>query len=381
MEKDAVFKNIGIGVIAVIGGYLFLRFVLPLILPFLIAFIIAYMLQPAVRLLSERTGVKKRVISAILVILAVLLCGYTVFLIAGRLVNEVERFAYAISENSGRYVAQFFDVIDALAAKLPFIDAVGADLSDAVSNAVSAMVTEAASRLPGFIANIIGMLPSILLFTVILIMASYYFCADLENGINEIKSFMSPKAVSAVSKFRSRLTDSGLSYLRSCLVLLVITFAELLVGFLMLNIPYAFMLAFIIAAVDMLPILGAGTALIPWAVWLWITGDTYTAIGLIIINLTITVVRRFIEPRIIGSGIGLSPLTTLFAMYIGFKLFGLTGLFFSPLVAVMIVHMLPEGISERLGGRKNDPDTEGKSGEKKPISSIFQGRKTREIKR
>ena len=376
MEKDAVFKNIGITVVAAIGGYLFLRFVLPLILPFVIAFVIAYVLQPAVRLLSERTGIKRRVISAVLVVLALLLCGYIVFLIAGRLINEGERFAYAISANSGRYVENFFAILDGVAAKLPFIDAVGADLSDAVAGAVSNMVTEAASRLPGFIAGIIGMLPSILLFTVILIMASYYFCADLEKGINDLKALMSPKVVEAVSKFKERLTSSGLSYLRACLIILVITFAELLVGFLMLDIPYAFMLAFIIAAVDMLPILGAGTALIPWSIWLWITGDSYTAIGLLLINLTVTVVRRFIEPRIIGSGIGLSPLTTLFAMYLGFKLFGFTGLFFSPLVAVIILQMLPERIAKRFGGA----DDEKNASEKDKIL-VFGKRKAQNARR
>lgn len=376
MEKDAVFKNIGIVAVAAIAGYLFFRFILPLILPFVIAFVIAYALQPAVRLLSERTGIKRRIISAILVVLALLLCGYVVFLVGGRLINEVERFAYAVSVNSGRYVENFFAIIDGLAAKLPFIDAVGADLSDAVAGAVSSMVTEAASKLPGFIAGIIGMLPSILLFTVILIMASYYFCADLEKGINDMKSLMSPKVVNAIAKFKERLTSSGLSYLRACLVILVITFAELLVGFLMLDIPYAFMLAFIIAAVDMLPILGAGTALIPWAIWLWITGDSYTAIGLLLINLTVTIVRRFIEPKIIGSGIGLSPLTTLFAMYLGFKLFGFTGLFFSPLVAVIVVQMLPEKIAKRFSG-----EGDGENDERNGKAIIFGKRKAENARR
>lgn len=374
MERDAVFKNIGIATLGVIAGYLFLRFVLPLILPFVIAFVIAYALQPAVRTLSERTGIKRRIISAILVVLALLLCGYVIFLVGGRLINEIERFAYAVSVNSGRYVENFFAIIDGLAAKLPFIDAVGADLSDAVAGAVSSMVTEAASKLPGFIAGIIGMLPSILLFTVILIMASYYFCADLENGISDIKSIMSPRVLNAVSKFKERLTSSGVSYLRACLVILVITFAELLVGFLMLGIPYAFMLAFIIAAVDMLPILGAGTALIPWSIWLWIAGDRYTAIGLLVVNLTVTVVRRFIEPRIIGSGIGLSPLATLFAMYLGFKLFGFTGLFFSPLVAVIIVQMLPERIAKRFRG-------DGENDAKSEKTIVFGKRKVENSKR
>ncbi len=372
MERSAVFKNIGILALYAVGGYLFLKFILPLVLPFIIAFIIAYALQPAVRFLNSKTGIKKRVISAILVIAVVLLFGFVIFLIAGRLVSEVGRFAYAISENSGRYVESIFGVIDSLAAKLPFTDAMGTDLSESVSEAVNAMVKEAASKLPGFIAYIIGILPSVLLFTVILIMASYYFCADLENGMNEIRAFMSPKAISAVSRFKTRLTDSGLSYIKACLILLIVTFAELLVGFLMLDIQYAFMLAFIIAAVDMLPILGAGTVLIPWAIWLWITGDAYTALGLIVVNLTVTVVRRFIEPRIIGAGMGLSPLTTLFAMYVGFKLFGFTGLFFSPLVTVMIVHLLPERLSERFRTEKNESDSESD----KEKALIFEKKRT-----
>lgn len=357
MERNAVFKNIGIVAISALLGYLFLKLVLPLVLPFLIALVIAYALRPMVSFVSKRTGMKRRVASAVVVISVLLLFGYIVFLIAGRLISEAERFAYALYENSGTYVDSFFNVLDSIADKLPFIKEPGADLSATVSEAVNAMVTEAASRLPGFIVYVIGMLPSVLLFTVILIMASYYFCADLENGLNEIRSFMSPRAIEAVNGFKARLIGSGLSYLRACLILMLVTFAELLVGLLMLDIPYAFMLAFIIAAVDMLPILGAGTVLIPWAIWLWITGDAYTALGLIVVNLTVTVVRRFIEPRIIGSGMGLSPLTTLFAMYVGFKLFGFTGLFFSPIATVMIFHMLPRSVSERFGGAKKGTES------------------------
>jgi predicted PurR-regulated permease PerM len=88
---------------------------------------------------------------------------------------------------------------------------------------------------------------------------------------------------------------------------------------------------------------------LPWAIWCYFTGDTYTAAGLIIIFAVVTVARRFIEPKVIGEGIGLSPITTLAAMYIGFQLFGLTGLFFSPIAAILILHALPSELSKRLG--------------------------------
>lgn len=361
MDKNVIIKKCCVWGAVIIGIYLFFRFVMKLILPFLIAFAIAFVLQRPIRLLHDRTGIGKRLLSAIFVAISVLFCGFVVFLLLNRLINEVERFAVAVSENSDQYVASFFAFIDRLAEKLPFIDEIGADLSETVSDAIKGMLTAITSNLPQMIGYVIGMLPEILIFTVILIMASYYFCADFDAGVKLIYSFMTPKARAAVVRFKERLADTGLSYLKACLVLMFITYAELIVGFLMLGIPYSFTLSLLIAAVDMLPILGVGTVLIPWAIWAWLAGDTYIAVGLIIINLTITVVRRFIEPRVIGSGIGLSPVTTLVSMYVGFRLFGFTGLFFAPLAAILILHMLPEELAAKLGFRQKEKKEKVKS--------------------
>ncbi len=341
MQINKTAKNIIITVSVLVGAYIFFRYLLRLFLPFIIAFVIAYMLQVPIKILHERTGIKRGIISAFFVLLAVFVCGFTLFLLGNRLISEVERFASAVSQNSDKYVSDFFAFVDSVSVKIPFFDQIGDDLSTAVSGTVKNMLATAAAELPGMIARVIGMIPEILLFTVILIMASYYFCADFDERVKAFKAILSPKALGAVSRFKKRLTDTGLSYLKACLILLMITYIELLIGFLMLGVQYAFTLALIIAAVDMLPILGVGTVLIPWSLWCWVTGDAYTALGLLIIFATVTVVRRFIEPRVIGSGIGLSPLMTLFSMYVGFRLFGFTGLFFSPLATIIILHMLP----------------------------------------
>ncbi len=341
MNISKTAKKIIITALIIVGAYIFCRYLLRLFLPFIIAFVIAYMLQVPIKILHERTGIKRGILSASFVLLAVFIFGFTLFLLGNRLISEVERFAVAVSQNSDKYVSDFFALVDSISVKIPFFDHVGDDLSSAVSGSVKNMLASAAAELPGMIAQVIGMIPEILLFTVILIMASYYFCADFEGHMLTFKKLLSPKALVALSRFKKRLTDTGLSYLKACMVILFITYVELLIGFLMLGVQYAFTLALIIAAVDMLPILGVGTVLVPWALWCWISGDAYTALGLLIIFATVTVVRRFIEPRIIGSGIGLSPLMTLFSMYVGFRLFGFTGLFFAPLAAIIILHMLP----------------------------------------
>jgi sporulation integral membrane protein YtvI len=275
--------------------------------------------------------------------------AFTVFLTVSRLISEIEGLIATLSKNSDRYVKAFFDLIDGISSKLPFTKALGADLTEAVSEAVRSMLSAFTAKIPGFIARVIATVPHILLFTVILILASYYFCADFEKIGENILSLLPCGAREALSRFGARLADTGIKYLRACLFMLIITFSQLLVGFLMLKIPYAFSLSLLVAAVDMLPILGVGTVLVPWAIWCKLTGDTYTAVGLIIIFAVVTVVRRFAEPRVIGGGIGLSPITTLVAMYIGFRLFGLTGLFFSPLVAILILHALSPQLAKKLG--------------------------------
>ncbi len=366
MEK-ALSKHILTAAAVILGAYIFFKYLMRMFLPFLIAFVIAYVLQVPIRVLHERTGIKRGILSAVFVLGVVTFCGVIVFLLGNRLISEIERFVIAVSENSDKYVADFFAFVDSVAIKIPFIDHIGGDITGAVSDAVKNMIRSATSEIPGVLAYIIGMLPEILLFVVILIMASYYFCADFDSGIEALKSVMSPNVRTAVGRFKRRLKNTGLSYLKACAVLMLITYVELLVGFLMLGVQYAFTLALIVAAVDMLPILGVGTVLLPWSLWCWISGDTYTALGILIIFATVTVVRRFIEPRVIGSGIGLSPIMTLVSMYIGFRLFGFTGLFFSPLAAIIILHLLPENISEKLGlktkelpqkeRRKAKPDT------------------------
>lgn len=347
-------KRIATLLLIILAFFLFFKLLFRLILPFVIAFSFAALFNKPIKTLNEKTGIRRSILGAGIVLATVAAVGFAVFFIVSRLINELERFALSVSENAGRYVEKLFDMLDSFAEKIPFIEAMGGDLSKTVSDAVGGAVSDLTSRIPEFIAYLIGILPEILLFTVILIMASYYFCADYERIMWELFSLLPDRAVKFIKEIKRKLTDTGISYLKACLVLMLVTYAELLVGFLMLGIQYAFTLALVVATVDMLPILGVGTVLLPWAAFAWLSGDTYTAVGLLIIYVTVTVVRRFAEPRVISSGIGLSPLTTLFAMYVGFRLFGFTGLFFSPLAAILILLFLPENISSHLGFRLNE---------------------------
>jgi predicted PurR-regulated permease PerM len=121
-----------------------------------------------------------------------------------------------------------------------------------------------------------------------------------------------------------------------------VTLGILMAGLLFLRVPHGILLAFAISLVDAFPVLGTGTVLLPWALILWLQGDSARAVGVLGIYAIISVTRSVLEPKLVGRQLGLDPLITLFALYAGFKLWGLVGMILSPMLAVTVMQLLPE---------------------------------------
>lgn len=356
-----ILKKLVIVALAALVLWAVIKFLFPIVLPFALAWAVAACLQPAVRLISKRVGIGRRPVACALVILSVLGLGLLAFFLVSRFLSELGGFLSAISENTEGGVGGFFDKLKSFLEKIPFISAMGADISDTVEAAMKSILSDITAAIPSLIGKLIGAIPGFFIFTVVIIMSTYYFAADFDGIRQKVYGALPAGMQRRWDRFKERLKGAGIQYLKACVALSFITFTELTVGFLVLGIPYALTLAIVIALVDMFPILGSGTVLIPWAVFEWATGNGYLAVGLLIILAVVTVVRQFAEPRVISSGIGLSPITTLVAMYIGFKLFGLGGLFLAPLFAVIILSALPDGVSAALGMELTESKNKRKS--------------------
>ena len=72
----------------------------------------------------------------------------------------------------------------------------------------------------------------------------------------------------------------------------------------------------------------------------FLQGDTMLAFGLLGLYCAATIIRTVLEPRLIGKHLGLDPLVTLIVLYAGFKLFGLPGMIFAPVLAVTITQLM-----------------------------------------
>jgi predicted PurR-regulated permease PerM len=110
-----------------------------------------------------------------------------------------------------------------------------------------------------------------------------------------------------------------------------------------LNISNAILIAIITAVFDILPVLGTGGILIPWAIMTLFQGNYQTGIGLLLVYLFVTVVRNILEPKIVGGQLGIHPVVTLMSMFVGVNLLGVIGLFGFPITISLLKHLNDTG--------------------------------------
>lgn len=334
-----------------LGLFLIFKYALPLFLPFVLAWIIAAMLQPIIRFLDSKVKIPKKVSVLVLVVTVIGLLVWAIYAIANKLVTEVTSLVSFLKQwmqNITNNDSAVNDIIDRLNNAIPFIDF--SDKLYEIWDNLDGYILDAIKHLSGNITNIIPiltdivmMIPGGVVFFVISVISCFYFACDFEK----INTFLAMQLPVRVRAFGTVLKQQFLvtigKYIRAYGLIMLITFTELFVGLSILGTSYSFLLAFITALIDIIPVLGTGLVLIPWAFYSLIVGDYFMFVGLLILYVLITVIRQIIEPKIVGSYIGLYPLVTLIAMYVGTKVMGVFGLFLFPITMIMLKKLNDEG--------------------------------------
>ena len=325
--------------------YLLFRYVLPLLLPFLLAYAISWMIRPAAHKLSRGTHIPRGVLAAVLLLVVFGLGGWGLWIGSVRLIAELGNFIERLLSDGG--------ILDAMDALMLWAQNIGARFGifsleegnaqafyDGVMQMVGNLLSSLASRLPELAASLFSALPSVLFFLIVSVVACFYFCTDDTATLCGITSRLPRSWQEKMPRLRGNLRDVVRKYLKAYGILLVLTFALLLVGFWILGVEYAFLLALLIALADLLPVIGVGTILIPWGIVMLVQKQLYLGFGLLILYLAISLIRQVAEPRVLGKSLGLHPLLTLLATYVGFTLFGLLGMILAPIVALIAKRLI-----------------------------------------
>lgn len=348
-EKNA--RTLAALVIVVLGaiGLLYLsgRYFLPLLLPFLIAWGIAFAVRPLSHKLQSKLGISVRalraVISMLLAIATLLALGFFVF----KVVSEGLRLIGELSESEA-----LTDALSRLFSPLSrLFPEEGGQLSGVVSDAVSSFFSSLLSGVGALLKRAVLAVPDALLFLLVTLIATLYFSFDLERINAAVLSHLPNRFGEGLVRFKDGFLRSTLGYLRSYLILMGITFVLVTLGLVLLRVEYALPLALLIALLDALPVLGVGTVLVPWSLLSFAMGDATRGVGLLVLFGVNTVLRQFLEPKIVGDTLGLPPIVSLVLLYISYRLFGLFGLLLLPLFSVLVVVFLKKGETAKVDER------------------------------
>lgn len=335
------------GVIAFL--WLFFKYALGALIPFVLGALIAALISPAADLISSKTKIPRKVAAATLTLLFFAAVATLIYVAVSRLVGELGNLLLRFTEDPEAASGKLGEIGAILGQKFGFLrklfesDALkqlGLDLDKLLPEALSSMVSELTSSLPQAAVGFFAKIPEILLCVAVILISAFYFSCDRAVIFGGISSLLPDRWQKKLPDLRQKVTSTLTGYLKAYLLIMLITFCEVFLGLSLLRVNYAFIISIIVAIVDILPILGTGTVLIPWSIFAFITSDTRIGVGLLILYGAVLVIRQFLEPKIVGTTLGIHPLATLASIYIGIKFLGFSGIFIGPIAAMMIKSFL-----------------------------------------
>lgn len=372
-KRRALLINVAYFALIIGAFYLFMRFAFWPLFPFIFAFFIAMLFQKPLRALTKRLPLKKGIAAFLMTTFTALMLIGIVALAGTYIVSEIKGMVATLMqtfENIPDFINQAETWLLNIVNKLPpaLSSSLSTNISDLADTLLTAFKEGSAAELPeksiglsGFdfsalaaplsgVISTASKVPSILIAIVITFIATCFITSDYDRIACFIKRQLPSKKRETLSKTKA-LTMSTLSKMFKAYCLIIcITCTELVIGLSALKLigvysgGYIFTIAIATAVVDIMPILGSGTVLIPWGIGSMLMGNIGLGIGILVIYVIISVLRQYIEPKLVAGQLGLPPIATLMSMYLGLKIFGVLGMFILPFTITILKVLNDDGI-------------------------------------
>ncbi len=354
-----VLRKILIFIISLLGIYLSFKLAC-FYMPFLVAFVISLMLEPVIRFMMRKFKFKRKTSSIIVLVIVIgLILGLIIWGIA-TIISEGSN----LLENLGTYFTNASNLINKFvnSQTLKKIN-VPESVSNMILNSSKELLSAVTVWINSFVKSLIEGLtsiPSIGIYIAVTFLSLYFICTDKVYMIDQLEHHLPEIWVKKLYKHLKEIVTVLGKYLKAEATLISISFVISLIGLYIfkiagLNVKYPLLYALGIGFVDALPIFGSGTIMIPWAIISACNGDLKLGISILVLWIIMSVVRQLIEPKIVGSHIGIHPIFTLIAMYTGFKISGVIGLFIGPIALIILKNiysnMLDKGVMKSIFSR------------------------------
>lgn len=313
------------------------------VVPFLIALVIAALVEPVVRLMG-RMRIGRSVASLVAVLLVVAILVGIVGLISMKVFVEVKDFTLQMPNHVAAVSSYLNGLLEQLDAKYAFItpefiEAVNTSF-DELMVSMRKLVMDNINGISKGVWHTATGVPQVIVFIIVMLMAAFFMARDRQKLGAMIHAQLPEDWIQRAVDIKNDLFSALFGYIRAMLILMLVTFCELLVGFSIIGVDYALLFALFIAVLDAFPVLGTGTFVVPWAAYNLLTGNIRLGIGLLAVFGVVWLVRQLLEPRVVGYQIGLHPLMTLLAMYVGMRFLGVIGMILGPIVLLILRNIM-----------------------------------------
>lgn len=324
--------------------YVGLKYLLPTLMPFVLAFLIVWLLRKPAGWLADKVPVKQKYILLVLLLVFYAVLFGALFLLSAQIFSLIRE---TIPKLPDLYRSELLPALKVLYQyAIHALERFDPTLIKAVEQSVMTLAGSIESMVKSVSLTVVSWasdaamgVPGLIIAVILMITASFFLASDYEGIMGFVYKNMPPKVKERIREIWHKLAGSLWIYIRSYTLLLLVTFVELVIGLHILRIPYATLIAAGIAVFDLMPILGTGGVMIPWTVIAAVAGHYGMALGVGVLYIIITIIRNYLEPKLVGKQIGLHPLATLMALFVGSQLFGLAGLFGFPVALSVIVQI------------------------------------------
>ena len=331
--------------------FAFLPKLLIYFMPFVVGMIFAMIANPMVKFLEKRIKINRKYgsVMIVLVIGLVVLACYGAGAVLAKGIGAFMAYLPTMSANAGTEFSEAINQLQQLLEKLPFtqnvdLSAIGTAIQDFLTNFVSS----SDSATLGAIGEFAKSLPDTIVGIVVGLLAAYFFIADKDKLITGVEKHLSAGFLAKTERIYKQLVHAVGGYFKAQFKIMGVIYVILLIGLLILRVDFAWLIAFGIAFLDMLPVFGTGTVLCPWAVIKLFTGDYKMAVGMIVLYVVSLVVHQIVQPKLIGDSVGLDPFASLLFMFIGYRVGSVVGMILAIPVGMILINLYEAGAFDTL---------------------------------
>ena len=374
-KKRRLIINVAFYAMLLVIAFLFYKYAFGVYFPIMFAFFVAVILQKPKNFIVEKTPIKKGFASTICVFALMILAAAVVVLIGVRAAEEIRGFIDYVTvqfSNLDTIVNTVETAILSVVGKLPeFISKTAGESITALFTQLREFIAGTNTELPqqlGGISDLFNLswittpitgvistasrIPSIIISIVVTIVLACFMTADYDLIVRFVYCQFPKEKRKDLTRAKQLLKMNLGKMAKAYALIMLVTFTEVSIGLTILkmiglfNSNYIAVIAVVTAIVDIIPVLGTGTIVLPWAAYSFITGNIGMGVGLLVLYATVTVIRQIVEPKLVAGQLGLPPFVTLIAMYLGLKIIGVLGVFILPIIAIMLKLLNDEGIIE-----------------------------------